>query len=204
MLSSSSASISRSCVGSSSSCGAPAPTLARRPLLLLPPMGSSYSSESESTSHLRAAFNCVCNCGGCWEGLLVPHSTASSTASVPSALPLPAPGPAAAPPPGPAPAAGAEPAPSRAPDHARRHRAPPPFNPRQPCGVGPPIRPCPELRLPSLELLDRAALCTPREPQSTRKCPTHSVASCPKHKAKQNNTTAAAATTTAVAPTTCQ
>ena len=64
------------------------------------------------------------------------------------------PGPAAAPPPGPARAAGEEPAPSRAPDHARRHRAPPPFNPRQPCGVGPPIRPCPELRLLSLELLD--------------------------------------------------
>ena len=69
VLSSSSTSISRSYVGSSSSCGAPAPIPARRPLLLLPPMGSSYSSESDS--HLNAAFNCVCNCGGCWEGLLL-------------------------------------------------------------------------------------------------------------------------------------
>ena len=83
-----------------------------------------------------------------------PTSVPHSTASVPSALPLPAPGPAAAPPPGPARAAGEEQAPSRAPDRAVRHRAPPPFTPRQPCGVGPPIRPCPEWRRPLLELLE--------------------------------------------------
>ena len=121
VLPSSSNSISRSYVGSISSCGAPAPTPAGRPLLLLPPMGSSYSSASES--RINAAFTCVCNCGGCWEGLLVP-----APALVPAALPLPASGPAAiSQMPGPAPAADSE-----APDRALRHCAPPSLQPATP------------------------------------------------------------------------